>query len=53
MTYPWFRPEFKKIGNAVDFTMEDVAFCLRAQEAGYKIYVDPLVRVGHEKGVVL
>jgi len=53
MTYPWFRPIFKKIGDAIDFTMEDVAFCLRAQEAGYKIYVDPLVKVGHEKTTIL
>lgn len=53
MTYPWFRPIEKKIGNMVDFTMEDVAFCLRAKETGFKVHIDPLVRVGHEKKVVL
>jgi GT2 family glycosyltransferase len=53
LEYPWFRPLEKKIGDMVDFTMEDVAFCLRAREAGFKILVDPAVRVGHEKKVVL
>jgi len=53
MEYPWFKPLEKRIGHMVDFTMEDVAFCLRAREKGFKIFVDPAVRVGHEKGVVL
>ena len=51
--YPWFKPIEKRIGHMVDFTMEDVAFCLRAREKGFKILIDPAVRVGHEKGVVL
>lgn len=53
LEYPWFRPIEKKIGDMVDFTMEDVAFCLRAKEAGFKIFIDPAVKVGHEKNVVL
>jgi GT2 family glycosyltransferase len=53
LEYPWFRPLEKKIGDMVDFTMEDVAFCLRAREAGFKILIDPAVRVGHEKKIVL
>ncbi|MFH1958505.1 MAG: hypothetical protein ABIJ15_08540 [bacterium] len=53
ITYPWFRPIEKKIGNMVDFTTEDVAFCLRAKETGFKIWIDPQVRVGHEKKVVI
>lgn len=53
MEYPWFRPVMKQIGNAVDFCMEDVGFCLTAKERGYKIFIDPQVRVGHEKKVVL
>jgi hypothetical protein len=53
MEYPWFRPVMKQIGNAMDFCMEDVGFCLTARERGYKIFVDPQVRVGHEKRVVL
>jgi GT2 family glycosyltransferase len=53
MEYPWFRPIEKQIGDAVDFTMEDVAFCLKAAEAGFKVFIDPTVRVGHEKKIVL
>jgi cellulose synthase/poly-beta-1,6-N-acetylglucosamine synthase-like glycosyltransferase len=53
MKYPWFKPIFKKIGEANEFVMEDVAFCLTAEELGYKVWVDPTVVVGHEKMVVL
>jgi len=53
MEYPWFKPLEKQIGDMCDFTMEDVSFCLRAQEKGYKIFVDPAVIVGHEKKMVL
>jgi hypothetical protein len=53
LEYPWFRPVEKRIGDVVDFTMEDVAFCLRAKETGFTILVDPCVRVGHQKSLVL
>lgn len=53
MNYPWFEPLPQKIGKAVDFTSEDVAFCLKAQERGFKIWVDPAIRVGHEKRIAL
>ena len=33
LEYPWFKPIEKRINNMVDFTMEDVAFCLRVKEA--------------------
>lgn len=52
LEYPWFKPVEKQIGNMVDFTMEDVAFCLRIQEKGIHVLIDPTVRVGHEKSVV-
>lgn len=52
MTYPWFKPIEKRIGNMVDFTMEDTSFCLRAKENGFKIHIDPQIVVGHEKKVV-
>ena len=53
MEYPWFRPVEKKIGNMVDFTMEDFSFCLKAREKGYKIFIDPTARVGHEKKLIV
>jgi hypothetical protein len=52
LEYPWFKPLEKQIGDMVDFTMEDVAFCLRIQEKGIHVLVDPQVRVGHEKSIV-
>ena len=51
--YPWFCPLQKKIGDMVDFTSEDVGFCLKAQDKGYGIFVDPEVIAGHEKLIVL
>jgi len=53
LPYPWFRPIFYKIGNCVDFCSEDVGFCRSIKEKGYKIYIDPRVRVGHLKEVKL
>jgi GT2 family glycosyltransferase len=53
MDYPWFRPIEKTIGKAVDFTMEDVTFCLRVRETGSPVMVDPAVTVGHMKSTIL
>ena len=48
--YPWFRQRiYKTEDGQIRMMSEDVDFCLRAQEAGFKIWVDPLVKVGHEK----
>lgn len=51
--YPWFEPMFKtlltKDGLVRDFTGEDVAFCLKVQDKGYKVMVDTTIRLGHEK----
>lgn len=51
--YPWFRPIYQEIDPAYDFTSEDVGFCLSAQEQDIKIWIDPTIRVGHEKVVPL
>lgn len=53
LTYPWFRPIFHTIGTAKDFCSEDTSFCQLVREKGYKIYIDPQVRVGHLKSIVL
>ena len=53
LEYPWFRPLEKRIGNMVDFTMEDVGFCLQARERGWNVLVDTGVRVGHEKKILI
>jgi GT2 family glycosyltransferase len=53
LEYPWFEPIRKHIGDVVEFTMEDVAFCHKAIDKGYEIFIDPKVIVGHEKTIVL
>ncbi len=42
---PWFAPEFN-IG-------EDLSFCLKAREAGYKIHVDTSINAGHVGNYVI
>jgi hypothetical protein len=53
LNYPWFEPLFHTIGNTRDFSSEDVSFCMKVKEKGLKIYIDPQLRVGHEKKMVL
>ena len=51
LEYPWFAPKMQvfESGDVQDMCGEDVSFCLDAQEAGYEIWADPRIRVGHEK----
>ena len=53
--YPWFRPVYfyNKELEMDKPVSEDIGFCMLAKEAGYKIYVDPDVVLGHEKRVML
>ena len=53
MEYPWFQPRWISGGNFHDFCAEDVGFCWTAQELGHEIWVDPAVKVLHEKTVLL
>ena len=54
ITYPWFEPQKIVFPSGVaDFASEDVSFCLKAKQAGFKILVDPLVILGHEKTSIL
>lgn len=54
MIYPVFGPKLQSYDNGIqDYCGEDVGFCLDAKELGLSIVVDPAVRVGHEKMVVL
>ena len=43
----------KQIGDLEDYCSEDVAFCHLAKEAGFKIFIDPQMVVGHEKMRIL
>ena len=53
--YPWFAPKMQVFENGAvqDMCGEDVSFCLDAIEAGYEIWCDPRIRVGHEKTRVI
>ena len=53
--YPWFAPKMQvfESGTVQDMCGEDVSFCLDAKEAGYEIWCDPRIRVGHEKTRVI
>jgi hypothetical protein len=57
LEYPWFQPiweEFEVQGKKFrEFTMEDVSFCRTIVKNGYKIYVDPTLKIGHEKSCIL
>jgi hypothetical protein len=51
LEYPWFAPKMQvfESGAVQDMCGEDVSFCLDAKEAGFDIWCDPRIRVGHEK----
>jgi hypothetical protein len=60
MGYPWFQftiPDNPSMGDENDSTImiptsgEDVWFCQRAKEEGYKIIVDPTIQLRHLKTV--
>jgi len=55
MPYPWFAPKMQvfESGAVQDMCGEDVSFCLDAMDAGFKIWCDPRIRVGHEKSRVI
>jgi hypothetical protein len=48
----WFGFDIHTGDTGVEWALgEDVSFCLRAREAGHKVYVDTTAQVGHHKGV--
>ena len=55
MKYPCFAPKMQvfESGAVQDMCGEDVSFCLDAMDAGFDIWCDPRIRVGHEKTRVI
>ena len=51
--YPWFNSELIVIDDLRDTTSEDVGWCRKVNRAGYKILLDPSVKVGHQKVVIV
>jgi hypothetical protein len=55
MSRPWFDLRYASI-ETTDFPVlygEDYSWCLKAKEAGFKIWLHPLVRVEHMKEMIL
>jgi hypothetical protein len=53
--FPWFET-YEKVRERDGVVLnygEDFNFCQKALKAGFKVYGDPTVKVGHEKKVVL
>lgn len=55
---PWFETKFQKIKNEDGREMfipwgEDFSWCIKANEAGYKIMLDPSIIVSHHKKLAL
>lgn len=55
---PWFETVFQRIENEDGREMylpwgEDFSWCKKAKDAGYKIYLDPSILVGHHKKIKL
>jgi hypothetical protein len=42
-----------EIDISKDFSSEDVSLCIKWNEAGVKVWVDPNIVVGHEKSHVI
>ena len=55
MKYPYFYPRKQEWPqyNWEEVVWDDVEFCLRAREAGFDVWVDPNLRIGHEKTKIL
>lgn len=53
MPYPWFQPKWITNERFYDFCAEDVGFCWSAQECGHDIWIDPTIKVGHEKQIII
>jgi len=52
--YPWFTSESIQISeNLKDIISEDASFCNKAKNAGFKIFIDPKIEVGHEKKIII
>jgi len=51
--FPWFKSwikEYEICGvKMAEPVTDDEGFCLRVQEKGFKIFIDPEIKIGHEK----
>jgi len=55
LKFPWFAPKIVRynLSEAYEVLSEDLSFALNLQDAGIEMWVNPLLKVGHEKPRVL
>lgn len=53
LKYPWFHSELQQIGDFVDMSSEDVAFCRALEASGHPVHLDTKLRVGHQKKMII
>jgi hypothetical protein len=53
ITRPWFATAFYTQFGNTNLVGEDIWFCFKARDAGYKLWIDPLVNIGHIKSAPL
>ena len=53
LKYPWFYHELYEVDNFIEMLSEDVSFCKNLKKAGFDIYVDLDIRVGHYKNFII
>lgn len=55
LTYPFFSPLHIDFGtdHLSEYASEDVSWCIRVREKGYKVLIDPTVQVAHQKLIPL
>lgn len=51
--WPIFQPFWTELDGEMVYLSEDWAFVHRAREAGFKVWLEPTLRVGHKSEVVL
>jgi len=52
--WPWFLSTTIPFVNRTEIMVtEDIYFCNKAREAGYKVWIDPTVKVGHQRNLVI
>lgn len=47
---PWFNFNTSELGNTING--EDWMFCLKAREAGFKVFVDTTLEIGHVGSII-
>lgn len=53
LEYPWFDSRCYVVGEQIVHPSEDIRWCLRVREKGFRILLDPRVRIGHEKLMIM